>query len=109
MDNLPLWEIYVPVASNQGERYADDYHKKWDAAVRELTGGLTIFKKARGQWVGDSGLYVEEMIPVRIRCPVEVIRSIGAFTLRYYDQKAVFFSKVSDESYIMTLDDIVEG
>lgn len=46
-----MWEIYVPVVSNEGKEYSLEHHKQWDEKVRAISGGLTILKSAKGQWV----------------------------------------------------------
>ena len=105
---LPLWEILVPYAMgdhdgtdpNKPKRKRNipvPYHQQWDAKVREITGGLTIMKVARGQWEDKDGkLYKELMIPVRIACTREQIDKIADFTIEHYAQKAVFVTMVSE-------------
>jgi hypothetical protein len=91
-----LWEVLVPRYSNQGAEYPIEYHKAWDEGVRQLAGGITILKTAKGHWVSPKGeLFVDEMIPVRIYCDEEIIEKIIDHTLRYYEQKAVFAYELS--------------
>lgn len=91
-----LWEILVPRCSNEGIEYAVEYHKNWDEKVRQLAGGITLLRTAKGHWVSPSGqMFVEEMIPVRIYCDEENIEKIIEHTLRYYKQEAVFAYEVS--------------
>ena len=86
MKQKELWEILVPYASNEREKYSLDYHQEWDRQVREITGGLTIMGTAKGQWVSHSGeLFVERMIPVRIRCDRGEIEQIVDLTIAHYD------------------------
>jgi len=96
-----LWEILVPKSSNSGQEYPLSYHQEWDAHVRGIAGGLTIFKKSRGQWISPEGqLFDEEMIPVRIFCSRHNLDRILALTLEHYDQKAVMAYEVSERVII---------
>lgn len=91
-----LWEILVPRCSNEGIEYRVEHHRKWDAQVRQIAGGITILRPARGQWVSSEGeLFREEMIPVRVYCTEEDIDRILEYTVQYYNQKAVFAYEVS--------------
>jgi hypothetical protein len=85
-----VWEIWVPNYDNSGTKYPIDYHYQWDEKVRAITGGLTILKTAKGQWISPKGiLFAEEMIPVRIYCSKKDISKIVDITIEYYDQEAV--------------------
>jgi hypothetical protein len=91
-----LWELLVPRYSNEGIEYLVEHHKEWDEKVRQLSGGITILKTAKGNWLSPEGrLFVEEMIPVRICCDEENIEKIIDQTLRHYNQKAVFAYELS--------------
>lgn len=97
-----LWEILVPEANNSGQDYPISYHQIWDEYVKNVTGGLTILKPAKGIWVSNDGVeYKERMIPVRIQCSEETICEIAGYTLRHYDQEAVMFHLVSEKSFII--------
>ncbi len=92
-----LWEILVPRALNGGEEIPVSYHQAWDKRVREIAGGLTILKSARGIWESPTGeIFQEAMIPVRIACSEVQIRQIANLTMDYYDQEAVMAYRVSD-------------
>lgn len=81
------------------------YHQEWDEFVRNVTGGLTIHRAARGQWEDRDGkLYKEIMIPVRIACTQEQIAEIAEFTIQHYKQKAVFVTLVSEKTLIFYAD-----
>ena len=96
--NRSLWEILVPTIRNDGKPYRLRYHKVWDKKVKEISGGLTIMPKAKGQWISPSGtLFVEQMIPVRILATKSEIESIVDLTIKYYSQEAVLAYKVSDD------------
>jgi len=97
-DSKSLWEILVPNYDNSGKKYDLDYHHKWDDEVRKLTGGLTILKTAKGQWINNDGtLFSEEMIPVRLYCTKSDISDIVDLTMQHYSQEAVLAYKVSSE------------
>ncbi len=91
-----LWEILVPSHSNEGIEYELHHHKEWDEKVRAISGGLTILRTTKGQWVNDEGhLFFDRMIPVRVYCAEPDIDRIIALTLEYYNQEAVLAYEVS--------------
>lgn len=91
-----LWEILVP-ASNNDEKFTYEHHKVWDAFVKKITGGITIMKTAKGEWVSPNGkVYVDRMIPCRIVCNEEQISEIVDFTIEHYSQEAVLAYKISN-------------
>ena len=96
-----LWEILVPTVrpnTNGTKFFTLKFHKKWDAKVHEISGGLTVMTPTKGQWVSPSGvLFVERMIPVRIIASDNEIHKIIDMTLEYYEQDAVMCYKISDE------------
>lgn len=99
---LQLWEILVPTISNEGKPYRTRYHRVWDKKVREISGGLTIFRPAKGQWVNSKGkLFEERMIPVRIACTEDDIDSIINLTMKYYNQEAVMSYQISEHVKIV--------
>jgi hypothetical protein len=94
-----LWEILVPTVrmDKPGRYFTTRYHKVWDSKVRAITGGLTILKPVKGEWVSPEGtLFAERMIPVRIACSEKDIEKISDLTANYYNQKAIMYYKVSD-------------
>lgn len=91
-----LWEILVPTVMND-KPIRTRYHRVWDSKVREISGGLTILKPAKGQWTAPTGqLFAERMIPVRIACSEEQIEQIMAITLDYYKQEVIMAYRVSE-------------
>lgn len=92
-----LWEILVPTQRNDGRPFRTRYHRVWDAKVREISGGLTIMPVVKGQWVFQSELFKERMIPVRFIASEEEVYSILDFTKKYYDQIAVLCYRISDK------------
>lgn len=95
-----LWEILVPTIMNE-KPVKTRFHRVWDAKIRAISGGLTILTPAKGHWISPCGeLFVERMIPVRIRCTREEIMQIADITAAYYQQEAVMFYLVSEEVHI---------
>ena len=91
-----LWEILVPASNNKDQKFSYEHHKEWDAFVKKLTGGVTITKTAKGEWVSPTGkLYVDRMIPCRIVCTEEQISEIIDFTIDHYNQEAVLAYRIS--------------
>ncbi len=98
MSNKTLWEILVPNCSNAGSKYSLDHHREWDEKVRSISGGLSILKTAKGQWISPDGkIFFDEMIPVRIYCDEDSIDKIITLTIEHYDQKAVLAYEVSSK------------
>lgn len=96
-----IWEILVPTETQAGRPIRTRQHRVWDAAVREITGGLTVMPPVRGQWKAIKGLLViERMIPVRIACTEEEINQIADMTAGFYDQDAVMFYCISEKVFI---------
>jgi len=98
-----LWEVLVPCVSNEGKPFRTRHHREWDRQVRLLTGGLTIFKPALGQWVNpeDGELFKERMIPVRIMCDEATAIQIANRVKKHYNQLAVMIYRVSDMAIIV--------
>jgi len=91
-----LWEILVPASNNKDQSFTYEHHKEWDAFVKKITGGVTIMKPAKGEWISPSGkLYVDRMIPCRIVCDEEQISEIIDFTIDHYHQEAVLAYRIS--------------
>lgn len=100
-----LWEVLVPHKMGpKGRKVIHvSYHQVWDDFVRQVAGGLTIMKAAKGQWVNteEGGrVYKELMIPVRIACTRDQLDEILRFTVKHYRQHAVMAYKVSEEVII---------
>ncbi len=96
MTTKSLWEILVPNYSNENVKYSLEYHHAWDEKVRAISGGLTILKPAKGQWMSDDDvLFSEEMIPVRIYCDEASIDRIIELTIEHYQQEAVLAYEIS--------------
>ena len=92
-----MWEILVPT-SNKEQEFTYNHHKTWDEFVISISGGITIMRTARGQWVSpDNVRFKDRMIPVRVKCTRKQIMKIVKFTIDHYQQEAVLAYKVSDE------------
>lgn len=95
--NKELWEILVPASSNENGRFSYEHHKAWDAMVKDISGGITIMKTAKGEWLSPNGeLYVDRVIPCRVICTEEEISEIIDFTIEHYNQEAVLAYKISN-------------
>ena len=91
-----LWEILVPASNNTDQKFTYEQHKEWDAFVKKVTGGVTVMKTAKGQWVSPTGkLYIDRMIPCRIVCDEQQISEIIDFTIKHYNQEAVLAYRIS--------------
>jgi hypothetical protein len=98
MDKKSLWEILVPDYDKSGNQYPIEHHWQWDEKVRQISGGLTIFKTAKGQWLNPEGkLFSEKMIPVRINCSEKDISDIIDMTIEHYTQEAVLAYEISEK------------
>ncbi len=97
-----LWEVLVPASNNNGDEFTVVHHQLWDEEVRLITGGLTIMRTAKGRWEDSQGnLFAETVIPVRVACDEEKVRSIMDLTLRHYGQLAVMAYRISDQALIL--------
>jgi hypothetical protein len=104
-----MWQILVPTEMENDHGQVRPirvrFHKVWDAKVREITGGLTVLKPGKGNWVNPKGnLFVERMIPVMIVATLTQIQRIAEMTAKYYKQEAVLYYRVSDEVYFYNRD-----
>jgi len=91
-----LWEILVPASNNKDLKFSYEHHKEWDEFVKGISGGITIMKTAKGEWVSPDGkLYIDRVIPCRIVCDEEQINEIVDFTIDHYKQEAVLAYRIS--------------
>lgn len=91
-----LWEILIPANSNKGEKFSIKYHKKWDEKARKISGGLTILKAGKGEWISPEGKrFYDKMVPVRVYCTEKEIDEIILFTIKHYNQEAVMAYQIS--------------
>jgi hypothetical protein len=92
-----MWEILVP-ASNKIQEFTYEHHKAWDEFVIGISGGITIMKTVKGEWVSPNNVrFKDRMIPVRIKCSADDIDKIIDFTIKHYEQEAVLAYKISEE------------
>lgn len=98
---MELWEVLVPCKSNAGKPFRTRHHREWDVRVRRISGGLTIMRPAKGQWVHGDTLYEDRVIPVRIACTEKQIMQIAKITIQHYDQLAVMVYRVSDKCVVV--------
>ena len=105
MAKLILWNIYVPTHDNEGKKFEDEYHKKWDAFVQKITKGLTIQKISKGIWINPTDRkYEENVIPVKIACTKNQIEIIADYTAEHYGQEAIMYYIVSKDVFIINYD-----
>ena len=101
---MEIYEILVPTMYGDTRKpISKRHHLKWDEYVRTITGGLTVFKPAKGSWVNvkDKELFVERVIPVKVACTTKQMKEIVTFTIRHYRQIAVMYYKISDNVEIV--------
>jgi len=105
-----LWEILVPTVRNNGKPIHTKFHRVWDAKVREISGGLTIRKPEKGQWVHpeSKALFAERMIPVKVSGTRRQIEQICWMTAKYYDQDVVMAYRISEEVLMVHKDGTIE-
>ena len=104
-----LWEILVPTHFDDSkEEITPQHHKEWHHLVREVSGGLTMLRAAKGQWVHLGEVQQESVIPVRLIATREQIDKIAKFTAQHYRQKVIMVYKISDEVLFMTATDSTE-
>jgi len=80
-----LYEILVPCQWNDGTPVRMRHHKAWDEKVRAVSGGLTIYQPAKGQWEHEGELFAERMIPVRVLASPEDMAKIVYITMVHYE------------------------
>jgi hypothetical protein len=95
--NTEMWEILVPASNNKDKEFSYEHHKEWDAFVKKITGGVTVMKTAKGEWLSPIGrLHIDRMIPCRIMCNKKQIIKIIDFTIEHYNQEAILAYRISD-------------
>ena len=105
-----LWEILVPHAFPDGKVIPVPYHRIWDEKVRKISGGLTIRKPEKGQWVHpvSKGVIAERMIPVKVSGTRRQIERVCWMTAKYYDQEVVMAYRISEEVLMVHKDGTIE-
>jgi len=103
---MELYEILVPTVRNNGKPFRLKHHRAWDAKVRAIAGGLTIFAPTiKGEWTSPCGsVFTDRTIPVRIACSREQIDAIADLSAVHYEQLAVMYWLVSNEVVIRHYD-----
>lgn len=91
-----LWEILIPVHSNEGKDFSLEHHKKWDEKAKTMSGGLTVLKSGKGQWISPEGkTFHDKMIPVRVYCTEKQMNELIQYTIKHYNQEAVMAYEIS--------------
>ena len=103
-----MWEILVP-ASNKLQEFTYEHHKRWDEFVISISGGVTIMKTVKGEWISPNNVrFKDRMIPVRIKCNGDDIDKIIDFTIKHYEQEAVLAYKISEDVILRHKNEIEE-
>jgi hypothetical protein len=103
MTDVSLWQILVPAFWQDGDEVDVSTHRVWDRKVRNITGGLTINRAAKGHWVSpDGSVIVEKVIPVNFSATEDQKNRIMAMTCLFYDQDAVMCYKIGTDVVIMS-------
>ncbi|HSY99169.1 MAG TPA: hypothetical protein VK788_06720 [Terriglobales bacterium] len=96
---LDLWEVLVPLASNDGVPFSEDHHEAFRRVVRGLPGnrGTTTRPAGDGDWQDcDTGkVYAEKMIPIRFRACKADAERIAEHARKFYGQIAVMAYKIA--------------
>ena len=100
METPSLYEILVPCNWNDGTPIRTRHHREWDKRVRKISGGLTILKPGKGQWVHDGKFYADRVIPVRVYCMCEEMQDIVQITIQHYEQEAVMYYPIANWALI---------
>lgn len=103
-----FWELLVPMTTTAGHKIPVEHHRNWDSKVRSISGGLTILRAMRGQWLFRDKLFEEKVIPCRILATREEMDKIVAMTLdHYHDQHCILAYQLSSEVILRYRDDHV--
>lgn len=105
MESRNLYEILVPCTWNDGTPVRTRHHKEWDKRVRKITGGMTVLRPGKGQWVHENDLYEERVIPVRLFCFQSDMEEVANVTIQHYEQEAVMYYQLSDWALIQSATD----
>jgi hypothetical protein len=106
MTEVLLWQILVPAFWRDGEEVDVSTHRVWDRKVRNITGGLTINRAAKGHWVSpDGSVIVEKVIPVMFAATDMQKEIIQAMTCVFYDQEAIMCYKIGTDVKVMSRDE----
>lgn len=98
-----LFEILVPTMYGEPEvkPIKTRHHKEWDRKVMKISGGITILSPSKGKWIYKGTELPEKVIPVRIMCDEESMKTIVEITMEHYRQKAVMYYVISTEVFII--------
>lgn len=96
---LDLWEILVPIASNEGVPFSEDHHEAFRRILRHLPGnnGTTTRPAGEGDWQDkDTGkVYQERMIPIRFRACRADAERIAEHARKFYEQIVVMAYRIA--------------
>lgn len=91
-----LWEILIPATTNDKKEFSLKHHKEWDEKAKTMSGGLTVLKSGKGQWISPEGkTFHDKMIPVRVYCTEKQMNELIQYTIKHYNQEAVMAYEIS--------------
>jgi hypothetical protein len=120
METKRLFEIQIPVAPN-GENirlsstglvaddrlvraeirlnkfqwiFSKEYHEDFFDLILSFSDGYSVLPEIVGVWSDGITLYKEKMIPVRIFCTAERIKSLAEFAKEHYEQESIFVAEI---------------
>jgi hypothetical protein len=88
-------EIYVPVASNQGEMFTREHDAVFELRLIHLFGGVSrLAGTVQGAWIDGGKVFRDEnrvfMVAVASLTDGEKLREAVEFAKKHYDQLAIF-------------------
>ena len=103
MSEYAMFQIMVPCCYNDGKPVRTRHHREWDRQVSLVLSiqGMTIHSPSKGRWTHEGVVYRERMIPVSIIATMDEMERIAQITLKHYDQIAVLYFKISNETHIV--------
>jgi hypothetical protein len=101
-----FWEIFVPMTTNIGAKIPVEYHRAWDEKVKAISGGLTILRAVKGDWLFQAKWFKEKVIPCRILATREEMDAVVDITLEHYgDQHCILAYQISNQIIMRYRDD----
>lgn len=97
---VPLWEIALPLAMNDGAPY-DQAIAKWEAQALQIAGGYTQRPDGIGTWCHEMRVYTDLMRPYRVACSEEAFGALVDAAFRLFpDQLALFTARIGDATIV---------
>lgn len=99
---VPLWEIALPVFTNDGRDYGDA-HMTWQAKALHIAGGYSQRPVGHGAWRDPKSgeVYVDHMMPYRVACSPEAFGALVDEALRCFpDQVAIYTARLGEATIV---------